>query len=95
MRNWCNALGVNTIDDEYRRCSTAVLFAPSQLSKRGKQWGRDELNSRISKGLENFIGDAHAWLHIDYSHGEDAVSKVYEQLVGGLVRPEVGHVLAF
>jgi hypothetical protein len=71
------------------------FFAPSQLSKRGKQWGRDELNSRISKGLENFIGDAHAWLHIDYSHGEDAVSKVYEQLVGGLVRPEVGHVLAF
>lgn len=71
------------------------FFAPSQLSKRGKQWGRDELNSRISKGLENFIGDAHAWLRIDYSHGEDAVSKVYEQLVGGLVRPEVGHVLAF
>ena len=32
---------------------------------------------------------------IDYSHGADAVSEVYKQLVGGLVRPEVGHVLAF
>ncbi len=71
------------------------FFAPSQLSKRGKQWGRDELNRRINEGLENFIGDAHAWLCIDYSHGADAVSEVYKQLVGGLVRPEVGHVLAF
>ena len=70
------------------------FFAPSQLSKRGKQWGRDELNRRINEGLENFIGDAHAWLRIDYSHGADAVSEVYKQLVGGLVRPEVGHVLA-
>ena len=71
------------------------FFAPSQLSKRAKQWGRDELNRRINEGLKNFIGDAHAWLRIDYSHGADAVSEVYKQLVGGLVRPEVGHVLAF
>ena len=71
------------------------FFAPSQLSKRGKEWGRDELNKRIGEGLELFIGDTHDWLTVEHSVGAEAVSKTYDRLVSGAVRPEVGNILSF
>lgn len=71
------------------------FFAPSQLSKRGKELGRDELNKRMGDALELFIGDTHDWLTIEYSVGAQAVSQTYDRLVSGAVRPDVGNILSF
>ena len=71
------------------------FFAPSQLSKRGKEWGRDELNKRMDDALGLFIGDSHDWLTIEHHTGMDAVSSIYQQLVSGVMRPEVGNILSF
>jgi hypothetical protein len=71
----------------------AFFFAPSQLVKRGKEWGRDVLNSRMESALAVFSADAQRWLTVSQGHGADAVLDVYDQLVNGTVDPTEGHVL--
>ena len=44
--------------------------------------------------LSLFLDDSTRWLTIQHSHGADALSDVYMQLVEGRVRPEAGHILS-
>jgi hypothetical protein len=70
------------------------FFAPSQMAKRGKEWGRDVFNERIYTALSLFLDDSTRWLTIEHSHGANALTDVYMQLVEGRVRPEAGHILS-
>jgi len=71
------------------------FFAPSQLSKRSKEWGREEFNMRLDAALNTFIEGSKEWLRIEHSRGADAVSETYSQLVGGKMPPEIGNILSF
>ena len=71
------------------------FFAPSQISKRSKEWGRAELNIRLETALNTFIEGSKAWLRIEHSRGADAVSETYSQLVAGRMPPEIGNILSF
>lgn len=71
------------------------FFAPSQLVKRGKEWGREELNSRMQTALGVFTADAHRWLHVERGQGDDAVRSTWTTLVSGTIDPAAGHVLTF
>ena len=71
------------------------FFAPSQISKRSKEWGRDELNNRLDTALSIFIEGSKQWLRIEHLHGTEAVSDTYSQLVAGKVLPEIGNILSF
>jgi hypothetical protein len=71
------------------------FFAPSQLAKRGKEWGRDELNSRMNSALADFTTDSHRWMDIQETHGAAAVAAAYNELVSGKISPETGHILSF
>jgi hypothetical protein len=71
------------------------FFAPSQLSKRGKEWGREDLNNRLETALNTFIEGSTEWLRIEHSRGADAVSETYSQLVAGKMPPEIGNILSF
>ena len=71
------------------------FFAPSQISKRSKEWGRAELNIRLETALNTFIEGSKEWLRIEHSRGADAVSETYSQLVAGKMPPEIGNILSF
>ena len=71
------------------------FFAPSQISKRSKEWGREELNSRLETALITFIEGSKQWLRIEHARGADAVSDTYSQLVAGKMAPEIGNILSF
>jgi hypothetical protein len=71
------------------------FFAPSQLSKRGKEWGREDLNNRLETALNTFIEGSKEWLRIEHLRGADAVSKTYSQLVAGKMPSEIGNILSF
>jgi len=71
------------------------FFAPSQVSKRSKEWGREELNKRLETALSTFIEGSQQWLRIEHQHGAEAVSDTYSQLVAGQMLPEIGNVLSF
>ena len=72
----------------------AFFFAPSQLAKRGKEWGRDELNSRMNSALDAFIVDSRRWMTVQESRGADAVVTAYDSLVNGTVAAETGLILS-
>ena len=71
------------------------FFAPSQISKRSKEWGRAELNIRLETALNTFIEGSKEWMRIEHSRGADAVSETYSQLVAGKMPPEIGNILSF
>jgi hypothetical protein len=71
------------------------FFAPSQLAKRGKEWGREEVNRRISDALAVFIDSSARWMSMRHSRGAEAIVGVYADLVAGKVDPSVGHIVAF
>jgi len=71
------------------------FFAPSQVSKRSKEWGREELNNQLETALTTFIEGSKQWLRIEHLHGADLVSDTYSQLVAGKMSPEIGNILSF
>jgi len=71
------------------------FFAPSQLAKRGKEWGREELNRRIADALGVFIESTTRWMTIRHTHGADAVAALYGELVAGHIEPSVGNIVSF
>jgi hypothetical protein len=71
------------------------FFAPSQLTKRGKEWGRDELNKRIADALEIFVVGSSRWMSIHRTRGAEAVAALYADLVAGRVPPNVGNIVSF
>ncbi len=71
------------------------FFAPSQIAKRGKEWGRDVLNERMNSGLAGFIAESRRWLDITHTTSADAVTETYSALVTGNVDPRAGHILTF
>ena len=70
------------------------FFAPSQLAKRGKEWGREVLEQRMGGALRTFMSDARRWLRLEESSGTDAVLSTWDALVSGNVDPAAGHVLS-
>jgi hypothetical protein len=71
------------------------FFAPHQLAKRGKEWGRAVLNERMDSALAEFVADSRRWLHIEHGRGADAVNTIYNELVLGNIRPEAGNILSY
>lgn len=69
------------------------FFAPGQLVKRGKEWGRDQLYSRMNGALAVFSADSRRWMRVEQSTGSDALLRTYEQLLDGSIDPAVGHVI--
>lgn len=71
------------------------FFAPSQLSKRSKEWGRDEVNRRIDDALKVFIESTADWMSVQHTRGASAVAELYAALVEGRVEPNIGHIVSF
>ena len=70
------------------------FFAPSQLAKRGKEWGRAELESRMSSALAMFLADSTRWMRVTRGTGPDALLATWDALVAGDLDPAEGHILS-
>ena len=68
------------------------FFAPTQLAKRGKEWGREILNDRLDASLSIFVNDSPRWLDVNESTGTTGLQQVYSELVSGNTRPNIGHI---
>jgi hypothetical protein len=68
------------------------FFAPSQIAKRNKDWGRDGLEARTVDAWVAYRDWVDTWLQFHGSHGPEAVQRTYLELLAGDVEPTVGHV---
>ena len=68
------------------------FFAPSQIAKRTREWGRDGLEARTVDAWVAYRDWVDGWLQFHRSHGPAAVQHTYLELLAGNVEPTVGHV---
>ena len=70
-----------------------VFFAPEQMRKRGRDWGRDGLDRRFAEAWRRFAGDAPARLDVRTSEGPEGLRQAWLEVLGGRTPPRVGHVV--
>jgi hypothetical protein len=68
------------------------LFAPVQIAKRTKDWGRDGLEERVGESWRLFGDFAQQWLTSDVRTGASAIREGYFDVCDGRIAPSVGVV---
>ena len=72
--------------------SPEFLFAPSQIAKRTKEWGREGLDQRIGTAWKNYSEWSDLWLEISEALGNQEVLAVFETLRSGRPNPKLGYI---
>ena len=68
------------------------LFAPVQIAKRTKEWGREELDARMGSAWHDFDDWTDTWLTLDHHIGPDAVADAWERIRSGTLDPAAGDI---
>ena len=71
------------------------LFAPVQMAKRIKDWGRDELENKVMASWHDFTDWSTTWLEAREARGPEAIAAAYHDVLNGRVGPTVGMVCTF
>jgi hypothetical protein len=74
--------------------SPSFFFAPNQITKRTKEWGRAGLDDRVAEAWRRYVEFSDSWIHMRHGFGPDAVQSAYQELVTGRTDPAVGHILS-
>jgi hypothetical protein len=73
------------------------FFAPDQIRKRSREWGRDGFASRFADAWRAVIvpasDPAKGWLRVAEGRGAGAVERIYRDALAGRVAPDAGNVL--
>ena len=68
------------------------LFAPDQIAKRRRDWGRDGFERAVAAAWNRFVPWTDQWLTIRHAAGADEVEEVYHSLLDGRIDPRVGDI---
>jgi hypothetical protein len=69
------------------------FFAPTEVTRRVEQWGRDGYQQRCAEAVESFVGASHDWLTVRRTAGPAAARSAWDEAFDGLVRPDTGLVV--
>jgi len=72
--------------------AAVFLFAPSQITKRSREWGADVLAATMAEAWARFADWVSGWLTLERAVGPDAVIDVFRTYLAGRVDPRVGTV---
>ena len=70
-----------------------LFFAPTEVTRRQEQWGREEYTARSTDALSLFIDGSRSWLTVDHRTGPEGAAAAWHDVHGGDVRPDVGVVV--
>jgi len=68
------------------------LFAPDQIAKRRKEWGREGFEVNVATAWDRFAPWTDGWLRIRSASGAAAVEAVYLSVLDGQVNPRDGDI---
>lgn len=71
-----------------------MFFAPSQISVRTKQWGRERYDAAVADAWSDFVEWSDSWLQVKRGFGPEAVRSTYLEVLAGRLDPAAGHVLS-
>ncbi|RUL95132.1 DUF2855 family protein [Verrucosispora sp. FIM060022] len=70
-----------------------VFFAPVQMRKRSRDWGRDGLDERFTAAWQRFVPVLNKWLDVQVGNGPEALRHAWLDVLAGRTPPRVGHVV--
>ncbi len=70
----------------------AFLFAPSQISKRSRDWGADVLAATMAEAWVRYADWVTGWLTLEHVTGPEAVIEVFRTYLSGRVDPRIGTI---
>jgi uncharacterized protein DUF2855 len=71
-----------------------LFFAPSRVTKRAKDWGRAELETRVAEAWHPFCEWTAGWLETIPNEGFEGVRDAYLDVLEGRVDPKAAHVIS-
>lgn len=71
------------------------FFAPTQITKRQKEWGPGVMERKIAESWTGMAADASGWLDVKVHQGLAAAPGVWAALAAGKADPREGHIIAF
>jgi hypothetical protein len=69
------------------------FFAPVQMSKRRKDWGREGLDARFAQAWDRFAGVVGDWVEVRAGHGPKDLQTAWGEILDGRIPPNVGQVI--
>lgn len=70
------------------------FFAPERVSKRIRDWGREELEGRLAAAWDPYLEWTAGWLEVVHGAGPKAMEETYLDLLDGRIDPAKAHVLS-
>ncbi|MBL6279373.1 DUF2855 family protein [Micromonospora fiedleri] len=70
-----------------------VFFAPVQMRKRSRDWGRDGLDERFTHAWQRFVPVLNERLDVQVGNGPEALRHAWLDVLAGRTPPRVGHVV--
>ncbi len=71
-----------------------MFFAPSQIQKRVKEWGKAAYDARMAVAWSGFLQAAAGWVDVQQCAGPEALAEVYQAFIGGTADPARGYVMS-
>lgn len=68
------------------------LFAPTQIAKRTKEWGRDELDARMGAAWRDFDVWTDTWLRLEFHAGTESIVAAWDRIRTGDLDPACGDI---
>lgn len=81
-------------DDTLPGAKPTWFFAPDQIRKRAKEWGRGGIDQRFGVVWSGFTAAMGPKLDVVESRGSDAVQRIYLDTLNGRVEPAQAHMLS-
>lgn len=80
-------------DQDLPGAAPTLFFAPSQASKRVREWGLASLEERLASAWSGFATWSAGWMRFEHLHGAAAVEDTYLRLLRNDADPQVGAIL--
>ena len=69
-----------------------LFFAPSEVTRRIEQWGREDYGQRCAGAIAGFATASHDWLSVEHRSGPQGARSAWNDVYDGSVAPCVGLV---
>lgn len=70
-----------------------MFFAPAEVSRRAKQWGREEYADRCADAIKSFAKVSRDWLTVEQRSGAEGAQSAWTDVHAGSVAPDTGVVV--
>ncbi len=70
----------------------AFFFAPTQIAKRTKEWGREGMEARLGGAWDAYSRWADTWVHFDTRLGSSGIEQTWRELVAASIDPTAGYI---